>query len=90
LIKEGKKERKVLSILPANVKVTVPEEEIFHFYPGMVTFYQDHVNAVEYLSEDGTFAYSVPSLKQWKKVETHNAFARSVLDLAKALKTKDL
>lgn len=91
LIKEDKKERKVLSKLPTEVKVIVPDKEKENFYPGIVTFYRDQINVVDYLNADESiFAYSLPLLHHWKKVEDKHVFAKSVLDLVKSLKIKDL
>lgn len=88
LLNEGEKDRRILTKLPVKVTIKTKDEDLAFFYPGMVTFYLDRINLTEYLSDDGTFAFSLPLLKHWKSIEGQNEFARQVLDLANSLRIK--
>lgn len=83
LDKEGKKNR----VKPIdNVTVVVPEKLKKYYHPGLVNYYLEEENILQYLTpETGEFAYPTKLLKNWTTVRDNNPLAKKVLKLAKSL-----
>lgn len=87
LVPEDKKGHKVLANPVEDVQLKVPKEMRETFYPGLVNFYIDELDILQYLNpESGEFAYPVKLLQMWSKVRGVNPLAETVLDLAKSLR----
>jgi hypothetical protein len=68
------------------VTVIVPEKLKKFYHPGLVGYYLEDEDILQYLSpETGEFAYPTKLLKAWTTVKDTNPLARRVLKLAKAL-----
>jgi len=88
LIREGLKGHEVLRYPVAKVDIIVLDEMKEYFYPGLLQMWDDF-DALQTLNpKDGTFAYPVALLNQWKSVEKDNPISKPVLSLCKSLLVK--
>lgn len=86
LDKEGSKDR----IKPIEkVTIIVPDKLKQFYHPGMINYYLDDADILQYFSpETGEFAYPTQLLKNWVVVKGDNPLAKRVLKLAKSLHKK--
>jgi hypothetical protein len=69
-----------------NVTVDVPASLKKYYHDGLVTYYLEDEDILQYLSpETGEFAYPVKLLHNWTHVKDTNPLAKRVLKLARSL-----
>lgn len=87
LLDEDHRDRNVLLKPVENVEVIVPDKYKKIYYPGLVNYYENHLDILQWLNpEEGLFIYPKELLREWGTVKRTNPLARQVLLLAKDLK----